>query len=473
MPQTGRSSIAAVRPRITADSIRTFPTARRYLYDHIDLERMRLNKGCEDAFKLDRTRQLLDELGNPHDQIRTVHIAGSKGKGSTVAMLSAALQGCGVAVGAYTSPHLVDLRERIKTNDRMISHRDFTFGIRRIANIAQKLKIDGDLHFFEITTVLALLHFAEQAVDLAIIETGLGGRLDCTNVINPEVTLITQISYDHVNILGDTLELIAAEKAGIFKPGVPAISAPQLPEVDAVLCKRAKKVGAKLRRIGTEIGFTSRFEACHDSTPRAHIGLSNPRHVAEHVPVPLAGEHQATNCALALATVDMLNKSRSFTLSMSSAIEGLKDTTLEGRMEIISRNPCVLIDGAHNAASMEALIRSIGAVQKGDSLVVIFGCGKDKDVDGMLRTIALGVDKVIFTQAIGNPRAMEPADLQSRFNEIALREMSQTADTLEEAIKLAGKAITNNDLICITGSFYLVGEAKKLALHHAKSQKNN
>jgi dihydrofolate synthase/folylpolyglutamate synthase len=404
---------------------------------------------------------LMKALDHPEADLRTVHIAGTNGKGSTVAMLDACLRECGYTVGAYTSPHLTDLRERIQINDALIPHAAFTALLSEVARAADTLpKKLGVPTFFELMTAVAILRFAEQAVDVAIFEVGLGGRLDSTNVINPDVTAITSISFDHTHFLGKTLTSIATEKAGIFKPGVPALTIPQEAEVVAALREVATRVEAPFELLGDEIEFSYRFEASPQLGPHTRVGLSTPRCMFEHVPVPLMGEHQALNCGLVLAMLDKLT-ARGFDLPEPEVIEGLAKTQVPGRMEIVWRDPRILLDGAHNPAAVSALIKSIGAHVPYDSMVMIFGCAADKDVDEMLRRVALGADKVIFTKAKGNPRAMDPHELSRRFNHLSGK-MSQIADTLDDALSIAARAAGRDDLVAVTGSFYLVGEAKKL-----------
>lgn len=486
-PKTTRSSRAKTTPRkrasatsarskasasngITtpASGITNYTTGLRWLYEHIDHERMRIVRYNERTFNLDRMRKLLDLLGNPQEGLKAVQVAGTKGKGSTCAMLASMLQACGYTVGLYSSPHLVDLRERITINGSMISYQDVAEIFRVIAS---KEKAFGDKPptFFEIMTATALRYYADQAVDIAVLETGLGGRLDCTTVVDPLVTGITHISLDHTNILGKDLAEIAREKAGIFKRGVPAVSVQQEPSVTAVLQEVAQQVGAPLEFTGDQLDFSYRFEANRELGPHSRVCLTSSTSRFEHLPVPLRGEHQAHNCGLALAMLDKL-KAHQFTLPEEKVITGLRDTQLAGRMEQVWSQPRVLIDGAHNSNSIQALIRALGAHISYDSLVMIFGCGQDKDVTGMLKQVSLGADKVIFTRAKANPRACEPEDLLSKFTDVSGK-MAQTADTLVDAIKLAGRAVSREDLIIITGSFYLAGEARKYFMDATAKQR--
>lgn len=409
-------------------------------------------------FNLARMSRLLSGLGNPHREFKSIHIAGTKGKGSTAAMLSAMLANCGLKVGLYTSPHLLDVRERIQINGEMISESEMTHLMGRIAPVVRRLGKDEPT-YFEILTALAFLYYAEQKVDIAVVETGMGGRLDSTNVLRPEVCAVTSISFDHMVQLGLTLDKIAEEKAGIFKPGIPAISAPQVPEAKAALQRVATRVKCPLLFTGKDIEFSYRFESTRPIGPHTRVSLITPNSRFEHLPVPMLGEHQAINCGLALSVLATL-KDRGFKLDDQSVIEGLAKAKLPGRMETIQENPRIMVDGAHNAASVEALMRAIGQNIPYDSMVVIFGCRSDKDISGMLNHIQLGADKVIFTEG-GIPRPADPAELAAEYVE-RCGKMAQVAHTLEEALEIAERAVTREDIICITGSFHLVGHAKRL-----------
>lgn len=443
--------------RLPAPEITTFPNAVRYLYEQTNVERMRLVRIDRGMFKLDRMRKLLDAMGNPHEQVRMIHVAGTVGKGSTVSMISAMLRGCDYAVGEYTSPHLIDVRERITINGHMISKTDFTDLAHDVVMAAADAKLEPT--FFELMTAMAFQYFADQAVDVAVIETGLGGRLDSTNVITPEVSIICRVDIDHTQLLGSTLPEIAREKAGILKRGVPAITGGQEPEVEAVLREVAEEIGAPLRVVDKDIEFSSRFCASPELGPHTRVCLITDHSQFMHLPVPLPGEHQANNCALALAAIDVL-KGAGFEFDEVSMNNGLAQTTSAGRMELIWNQPRILVDGAHNAAALGALMRCVGAHVPYDSMVCIFGCCEDKDVRRMLEKLALGGDKIIFTRAKGNPRAADPGELQRQFIDVSGK-MTQVARSLPEAIQLASRAVGRDDLICVTGSFYLVGETKK------------
>ncbi len=439
-------------------TITNYTTALRWLHNHTDHEKMRIVRYNERTFSLDRMRKLLTLLGNPHEQLKCVQVAGTKGKGSTCAMLASMLQSCGYAVGLYTSPHLTDIRERIAIDGVHISYNDFAEVMKLISVKVRNLKNDPPT-FFEILTAAALRYFADQAVDIVVLECGLGGRLDATTAVNPLVVGLTHISLDHTNILGKDIASIAREKAGTFKKGVSAVSVEQEPGVVRIFDALATETGTPLEYTGKAIDFSYRFEVNRELGPHTRVCLTTPTSRFEHLAVPLRGEHQAHNCGLALAMLDKL-KAHGFVCPEDKVVTGLAATRLDGRMHQVWSEPRIICDGAHNGASIQALIRALGAHIAYDSLVLIFGCAQDKDINGMLKQIALGADKVIFTKAKTNPRACEPEDLMHRFNELSGK-MAQCAPSLEDALKLAGRAVSREDLIVITGSFYLAGEAIK------------
>lgn len=454
------------RKKAPSTTIRTYQSALNFLDTLANYEKMTRVGYNQNNFNLARMNRLLAALDNPHKRLRSVHVAGTKGKGSTCMMLASMLANCGMKIGLYTSPHLVDVRERIQINGEMITETEFTRSMARIAPVIKRLGRDEPT-FFEIMTAAAFMYFVEKEVDLAVVETGLGGRLDSTNVLKPEVCAITSISYDHVNQLGRTLALIAEEKAGIMKPGVPVVSPPQAPEVREVLIRVAEKVRAPLKFTGRDVEFSYRFESSRASGPQTRVSLITPNSRFEHLPVPLPGDHQAINCGLALSMLTIL-KEKGFLIDDQRAIEGLAKTHMPGRMEVIHHDPRIMVDGAHNAASVEALMRAIGQNVSYDSMVVIFGCRTDKDIPGMLDHIQLGADKVIFTTT-GSPRSADPAELAAQYVERSGK-MAQVARTLSEALDIAERAVTREDLICIAGSFYLVGQAKQLVAERYASR---
>jgi dihydrofolate synthase/folylpolyglutamate synthase len=372
-------------------------------------------------------------------------------------MLARMLEANGLTVGLYTSPHLVHLHERIAVNSQMISDPEMLELLNRVYGPVEKLSKTDPPTFFEIMTTLAFLHFVDHKIDIGVIETGMGGRLDSTNVILPEVVGITSLSIDHKLQLGDTLDRIAMEKAGVFKRGVPAVTVEQDPMAMNVLRAQATAIKAPLSVTGADIDFSCRFETSREHGPHTRICLTTPTSKFEHLRVPLHGRHQAINCGLALALLDKL-KAAGYQIDNEKAADGLNDVTLAGRMEMICDDPRIMIDGAHNAASIRALIHAIGQNIPYDSMVVIFGCNSDKDIKCMLSELQYGADKVIFTRS-NSAKAMSPQELADMYTELCGK-MCQTASSLGEALQLARSAISREDLISITGSFYLIGQAK-------------
>ena len=448
------SKVAKVKGKKAFSS---YQRAIDYLFERTDYEKQERLRYNVTTFNLKRMEKLLSLLGDPHKKIHTVHIAGTKGKGSTATMLAKMLEANGYKVGLYTSPHVVHLHERIVVNSEMISDSQMRSLLNRLYAPVEKLSKTDPLTFFEIMTALAFMHFVDKSVDIAVIETGLGGRLDSTNVIKPEVVGITNLSIDHSHQLGSTIDSIAMEKAGVFKRGVPVITVQQDPAAMHVLRSHANAVKAPLSVTGTDIDFSQRFETSREHGPHTRICLTTPTSKFEHLRVPLHGKHQAINCGLALAMLDKL-KSSGYKIDNEKAAEGLHKVSLAGRMEIICDDPRIMIDAAHNAASIRALIYAIGQNIPYDSMVVIFGCNNDKDVTGMLRELQYGADKVIFIRN-NSPKAMSSQDLGDIYTEICGK-MYQTAASLGEALQLAKSAVSKEDLICITGSFYLIGLAK-------------
>ncbi|MBU1518722.1 MAG: bifunctional folylpolyglutamate synthase/dihydrofolate synthase [Planctomycetes bacterium] len=471
-PKSGKT--AAVK---TAKRFRTTKQALEYLFTRTDYEKQSRLRYNVTTFSLKRMEKLLSLVANPHKKLATAHIAGTKGKGSTATMLARMLQANGYTVGLYTSPHVVDLHERIEVNGKRIADTELLGLVNRIyAPVEKMAKTHSTVRqssppassgqadmptFFEIFTTIAFLYFVDKKVDIAVVETGLGGRLDSTNVLEPAVVGMTSISIDHQNLLGNTLDSIAKEKAGVIKKGIPIISVPQEALAMKEIKKQALAVKAPLWVTGKDIDFSYRFESSREHGPHTRICLTTPTSKFEHLKVPLPGEHQAINCGLAIAMLDVL-KTGGYKIDDAKAIAGLKDIKMPGRMEIVHTDPRILIDGAHNASSIRALVHAIGQHVPYDSMIVIFGCGQDKDVRGMLEQLQYGADKVIFTRS-NSPKAMYPQDLSDMYTEICGK-MCQTAMSLRESLRIASSAIGKEDLICITGSFYLVGQARVMYL---------
>jgi dihydrofolate synthase/folylpolyglutamate synthase len=460
---------AAASPVEVIDAHPQYTKAINFLMSHTDYEKMRVVRYNTTTFSLDRMRTLLKHLGNPQLKFKTAHIAGTKGKGSTCHMLAGMLQSGGLKTGLYTSPHIVDMRERIRLNGDMIPQDELIDLVKRVEPVLKKMGSERPT-FFEIFTAMAFCYFADNKVDIAVIETGMGGRLDSTNVITPEVCAITSISKDHMSVLGNTLSKIAEEKAGIFKKDIPAVTCLQDADVANVLKRVANNAKSPLQVVGQDIEFSYRFEITRPIGPHMRVCLTTESSRFEHLAVPLMGEHQAVNCGLALAMLDKL-KQRGFAFDDAKALEGLAKVKIPGRLEVVSRTPHVIIDGAHNAASVQALFRGIGQHVPYDSMVVIFGCNCDKDIDGMLEQISLGADKVIFTKSRNNPKAADPLELANIYTE-RYGKMAQVADNFSVAMEIAERAISREDLITVTGSFYVIGEAKQYFEAREAAKKN-
>jgi dihydrofolate synthase/folylpolyglutamate synthase len=454
--RTKKSPSRVVKVR-SKKAFKSYNEALKYLFARTDYEKQERLRYNVTTFNLDRMEKLLSSLGNPHKKIPAVHIGGTKGKGSTATMLAKMLESNDYNVGLYTSPHVVHLHERITVNSEMISESEMLGLLNRVYAPVEKMAETDPPTFFEIMTALAFMHFADVKTDIAVIETGLGGRLDSTNVIRPKVVGITSLSIDHQDQLGRSLNLIAREKAGIFKRGVPIVTVQQEPEAMRVLKSEALAVKAPLSVTGKDIDFSYRFETSREHGPHTRICLTTKTSKFEHLRVPLHGKHQAINCGLALAMLDKL-KASGYEIDNEKATEGLNDVSLAGRMEMIWDDPRIMIDAAHNAASIQALIQATGQNIPYDSMVIIFGCNNDKDVVGMLDRLQYGADKVIFTRS-NSAKAMLPEDLADMYTEICGK-MCQSAASLDEALQIAGSAVGKEDLICITGSFYLIGQAK-------------
>jgi len=432
-----------------------------FLESRVNIERIRPKKVDSEVWKLDRMGALLTHLDNPHDDLVIVHIAGSKGKGSVCNMLECSLEACGYTTGVFTSPHLVDVRERVRIGGVRIVESLFDRALERCRDAATAIEpAHGRATYFELITALSFLVFAQQAVDLVVLETGIGGRLDCTNVVTPRVCGLTRIHLEHTQILGETLALIAAEKAGIIKAGAVTISTAQEEEVVSIFKEHAKSSCSELKFLGDEIPYSRRFQSGVDRGPHARVCVGQERDGLEHISVPLLGMHQADNCGLALAILLELRRD-GFDLPVRMISAGLEQINRSGRLEQVFDRPRILIDGAHTPESVRETLRAVGAHFHYDSLIVLFGCAADKDIEGMLSELDRGADKVFFVKAAGNPRSMDQKKLQHLF-EASHTVMSEPKASVKDAINDAVRTVTGNDLILLIGSFYIAGEAKRL-----------
>jgi len=428
-----------------------------YLYSFTDYEKQSGYTYSPDRFDLRRVERLLELLGNPHRTFKAVHGAGTKGKGSTSAMIASILQAAGYRTALYTSPHLHTFRERMRLDGELIAERAVIRGVERLRSVAPQVP---EITTFELITALAFDYFASPSGDgtarkaeWAVLEVGMGGRLDATNVVTPLASVITSISYDHVMYLGDTLAAIAAEKAGIIKPGVPVISAPQPIEALQVIERTAEKVGTSL----TLVGRDWQHESIHTSAEGQRF-LAFPtanRSGKRAYALPLLGQHQQVNATTALATIAQLRKA-GLNVPDEVIYAGLRSVRWPGRLEILGRRPWVIADGAHNGDSMQKLRAALTELFKYKDMILVFGASADKDVDGMLDAILPAATHVLVTQA-RHPRAAAPEALIEHISTRGKRARAiPVGQVLGEALALADE----DDLICVTGSLFVIAELR-------------
>ncbi|RKX76318.1 MAG: bifunctional folylpolyglutamate synthase/dihydrofolate synthase [Spirochaetes bacterium] len=408
------------------------------------------------TYNTDRVSLLLEMLDNPQNNFASVHIAGTKGKGSTSAMVESIMRAGGWRTGLFTSPHLHSLREYFRVNGEPLGEEDVAEGVEKIKPFIEK--VEG-ITLFEILTALAFFLFSEQNTDIAIIEALMGGRLDATNVINPIVTAITSISYDHTEMLGNTLSSIAGEKAGIIKPGIPVITAPQKPEALGVIEDRARSIGAPFISISENWELNRQnINLQGQSFDLREIG--NGRKTSFRIKdlnIPLLGEHQLINANLAIAIVYELS-SRGFTVSEESIRDGLKGVVWPGRLEILSHKPYLIVDGAHNSASVKYLTESLVSLFGETGKTLIFGASTDKDIVEMLENLHPHFHEIILTSS-HHKRAEKPEKLLEMLKK--LKRNASIAECAEEALKRALKMTEPEELILVTGSLYLVADARE------------
>jgi dihydrofolate synthase/folylpolyglutamate synthase len=439
----------------------TYESALEYLFSSTDYEKMQHVRYNADTFSLDRMRQVTALMGSPETKFASVHVTGTKGKGSTAAMIHALAQAAGLRAGLYTSPHLVDLRERIRVGREDIKPEDLRRLIEGARSMIERLRSESSpATFFEIFTALAFAHFTAQKVDLAVVEVGLGGRLDATNVIVPDVAVITSISRDHMEQLGDTTTAIASEKAGIIKTRVPVVCHPQEPEVMDVIEHACQQAGAPMILVGRDITYT--WEPAEE---KGRLGgravIKTHTESFNDLFIPLMGEHQAVNACAAVAAARRATPLKGL-LPPKTIAAGLRGIQWPGRMEYVPGRPDMLLDGAHNRASMERLLEGLAQYFPGWPMAVVFACAADKDVDGMLAALAQGAAgaPVVFTKS-RSPRALDPLELAAKFvghGGAAAETAPDVPAALAAARRLAGAA----GLVVVAGSLYLVGEVKQL-----------
>jgi len=456
----------------------TYLEAIRYLESLVNYEKIPA-WSYKESLKLKRFKGFLKLIGNPHHSLKCIHIAGTKGKGSTSAFCAYILREAGYNTGLYTSPHLSDFRERIRILPRKViktkSHRpqgmfEGVIAKRDLADLVHRLKpaielynensIYGQLSFFEVYTALAFVYFKEKNTDFVVLETGLGGRLDATNVVNPLVCALTHINYDHTDKLGHTLKKIAAEKAGIIKrqkakgkrQNLIVISAPQEKEVIQVIRQRCKKVGAELYVVGEDITY---HKTKNGFIVKGILGAYT------NLRIRLLGQHQIINAAVATGVIEALNRIMATPVSMHNRgninichiRRGLYNTVWPGRCEIISKNPLIVLDGAQNISSCKVIKETVRQGFKYDKLILVLGVSRDKDIKGICNQLYDLADEIILTRA-DNPRAYPPQELAKYFS----GKNTYKTHTVQEARGLALSLAKKDDLILVCGSLFVVGE---------------
>jgi dihydrofolate synthase/folylpolyglutamate synthase len=435
----------------------TYQEAVRYLESLIDYERSPAGAAAARSWNLDRMRQMLRSVGDPHLGLRCLHIAGTKGKGSTAAVTASILHAAGLRAGLYTSPHLISFRERIRVDGEMIPEDDVAALTTEVELVIESARSGehGPPSFFEAYTLIALLHFALQRVDIGVIETGLGGRLDATNVIAPLACAITHIGLDHTQELGDTIPQIAREKAGIIKQGVPVISAPQVPEALEVLEEVCLERRAQLIVVGQEPG--PRFFLGRADHRQQSFTIHGMRAIYGDLECPLLGAHQAQNSAVAVGLVELVAE-RGIGIGEEAIRAGVKSVRWPGRFQIVRHRPTVVLDGAHDEASAAALAAALRSLYPGKRIILVLGVGTDKDAEAIAARFCPLADRVIST-ASSSPRALPAHDLQ----QIVFRHCAHTAayTPVSLAVREALDQARRNDVVVVTGSLYVVGEAMR------------
>ena len=425
-----------------------YQDALDYIYSFVDFSLTHQENLSPENFDLSRMVDFMDKLGNPQNDFPSLHVAGSKGKGSVSAMCASVLQQAGYKVGLYTSPHLKDFEERIQVNripmDRAI-----------LADYVEEIKpcvsqVPG-LTTFEIMTGLGFLYFSRQQVDIAVIEVGLGGRLDATNVITPLVAVITSLYLDHVSILGDTLDKIAREKGGIIKPGIPVVCAPQERIALDVIREISQERKAPLIEIGRDYEYKIRSRTL-DGEEFSVLAAGHEVQLA----IPLVGDYQVINAVTAYAALDTLRQ-REYHLSDEDMAQGFRKTSWPARFEVLRRDPPLVVDSAHNPASIGKLRETIDEFFPEKPLILVFGISEDKQLEGMLEEILPRTSTLITTQA-DHPRAMDAFELARRAEGYSCRIVAipRVSDALQRALELGG----SDSLVMVSGSIFVAASAR-------------
>ena len=399
-------------------------------------------------FGLTQEERILKAIGNPHKEIQAIHIGGTNGKGSTAAMMSSILQREGYRVGLYTSPHLIRFTERVKVNGKEIEGEEVAALTGWMRKEIEAAGIAPPFTFFDFTTAMALHYFKEKLVDLAILEVGLGGKLDSTNVVDPLISVITNIAKDHEEYLGKSILKIAREKAGIIKKGRPLITAATQPSVLRLFSKACREMGSPYFRVGKEFRYLRAEDGGFD-----YEGLNRK---LWGIHLNLKGFHQVINAATALGAMEVL-EDLGYRVSTDAMIDGLREVDWPGRLEMVSSSPKVILDGAHNPAGALVLKESLEKEFQYEHLILLIGIMKDKDIQSMLHLLAPLADHIILTRP-HTDRATPPSLLKRALGQNGKK--AEIAEDLKEAIERGLSLTKKEDLLCITGSLYTVGEAR-------------
>jgi len=433
------------------NEIKTYSDALDFLFTFQDFSLTHMEQIAPERFELERMFALMARFGDPQQEFPTIHIAGTKGKGSVAAHTASVLQSAGYKTGLYTSPHLEDFRERIQINGEWINEADFVEETRRL-----QTQVDGlpGLTSYELQTALAFLYFSSQQVDCAVIEVGMGGRLDSTNILTPLLSVITNISYDHTAILGNTLAEIAGEKGGIIKPGVPVVCAPQQPEALAKLREIALAQESAFTLIGKDITF----EPLSHTLEGQDFQLIQRNGERVVLSTRLLGRHQVENAAVAFAALQVADRA-GLPLEEEAVRRGFATVRWPGRFEILPGQPTVVLDGAHNRYSAKMLAETMHSVFPQRKVVLVFGASEDKDIPGMFAELLPVVSDVFLVQA-NHPRAASPQRLADLLGKADHR-ITQVPD-LEYLPGFLAQISAEEPVILVTGSLYLVGTFRTL-----------
>ncbi len=411
-----------------------------------------------EKFDLQRMRNLLRLMGDPQKVFPIVHVAGTKGKGSTAVMIAAVLQAAGYKVGLFTSPYLLDLCEQIQVNRESISHERLAEYVEILKPLLAKVP---NITTFEATTAIAFEYFKDQQVDIAVVETGLGGRTDATNVVDPLLSVITSISYDHMSMLGSTIESIAAHKAGIIKPGQLVVIARQVyPEALVALLDAAKTTGSEVLQVEKEIACKPVSHSLEGQRFSASFaGASNKDWNGEY-PLSLLGAHQVENASTVLVALSKLD-SLGFKITQRAITKGLLDVSWPCRFEVVSQNPLMVLDSAHNVDSAEKLKQCIEDYLAGYKIILIFGASVDKDLAGMFKVLLPGIQQVIFSKST-HPRAAEPTMLVKLAGDYTVS--CEVSENITEAIHSAKRKADKHTAVVVAGSIFVAAAAREVIL---------